>query len=88
MVVMRNFHLPLPEETYSQLRAQAELAQVPATTLAREAIDLWLRQQQRIARHQAIAEYAAEMAGTTMDLDPDLEAAGLAHLSKTLKAKK
>lgn len=85
---MKNFHLPLPERTYSQLRAEAERAQVPATALAREAIDLWLRQQLRKARHGAIAAYAAEMAGTNLDLDPDLESAGIEHLVKTGKKPK
>lgn len=80
---MKNFHLPLPERTYTQLRAEAERAQVPATTLAREAIDLWLRHQLRMARHDAIAAYAEEMAGTNLDLDPDLESAGIEHLVKT-----
>jgi hypothetical protein len=42
---MRNFHLPLPERTYALLRAEAERARVPATTLAREAIDAWLKDQ-------------------------------------------
>jgi len=32
---MKNFHLPLPEQTYANLRAEAERAQVPATALAR-----------------------------------------------------
>jgi len=41
---MKNFHLPLPEQTYAHLRAEAERMQVPATTLAREALDSWLRQ--------------------------------------------
>jgi len=85
---MKNFHLPLPEQTYSQLRAEAERAQVPATTLAREAIDWWLRQQLRKARHDAIAAYAAEMAGTDLDLDSDLESAGIEHLLKTGKVSK
>jgi S-adenosylmethionine synthetase len=44
---MRNFHLPLPEQTYTHLRAEAERAKLPATALAREAIDWWLRQQLR-----------------------------------------
>ena len=83
---MRNFHLPLPEQTYTHLRAEAERTRVPATTLAREAIDCWLRQQLLKARHDAIAVYAAEMAGTDLDLDPDLEAAGIEHLVKTGKA--
>lgn len=82
---MKNFHLPLPEQTYSRLRAEAERTQVPATALAREAIDCWLRQQLRKARHDAIAAYAAEMAGTHLDLDPDLESAGIEHLAKTSK---
>jgi len=80
---MKNFHLPLPEQTYMGLRAEAERTGVPATTLAREAVDWWLRQQARQARHEAIASYAAEMAGTRLDLDADLESAGIDHLLNT-----
>jgi hypothetical protein len=83
---MKNFHLPLPEQTYTALRAEAERTGVPATTLAREAVDCWLRQQRRQARHDAIAVFAAEMAGTHLDLDADLESAGIEHLVKTGKA--
>jgi len=82
---MKNFHLPLPEQTYSRLRAEAERTQVPATALARDAIDFWLRQQLRNARHQAIAAYAGEVAGSDLDLDPILESAGIEHLVKTRK---
>ena len=60
---MKNFHLPLPEQTYRQLRAESERVQVSATVLAREAIDLWLREQARRLRHDEIAAYAAELAG-------------------------
>jgi hypothetical protein len=77
---VKNFHLPLQEEIYSQLRAEAERAQVPATELAREAIHQWLRLREKRARHNAIAAYAAEMAGTEFDLDPELERAGIDHL--------
>lgn len=85
---MKSFHLPLPEPTYALLRAEAERAQVPATTLAREAIDLWLKAQARKATHDAIVEYAAAMAGTAQDLDPDLESAGISHLVRaSLKRK-
>jgi hypothetical protein len=83
---MKNFHLPLPERTWAHLRAEAERAQVPATALAREAIDSWLRQQMRKARHDQIVAWASEMAGT--DLDPDLEAAAIEHLVKTSKTAK
>ncbi len=85
---MKNFHLPLPERTYTQLRAEAERAQVPATKLAREAIDSWLRYRARQARHDAIAAYAAEMAGTDPDLNPELESAGIEHLMKTDRKRK
>jgi predicted transcriptional regulator len=82
---MKNFHLPLPELTYAQLRAEAERTQVPATSLAREAIDQFLKQQLRTARHAAIAAYAKEMAGTQMDLDPVLESAGIECLLESGK---
>ena len=85
---MRNFHLPLPELTYTLLRAEAERAQLPATTLAREAIDAWLKDQTRKARHDAIAGYAAAMAGTELDLDRELESAGIEHLVRTGRARK
>ena len=83
---MKNFHLPLPELTYMGLRAEAERTGVTATTLAREAVDWWLRQQVRKTRHDAIAVYATQMAGTHLDLDTDLESAGIEHLVKTGKA--
>jgi hypothetical protein len=85
---MKNFHLPLPEETYRGLRAEAARTGVPATTLAREAVDSWLRQQARKARHDAIASYATEMAGTRLDLDADLLSAGVEHLLDNGKATK
>ena len=77
---VKNFHLPLPEQTYSQLKAQADRLRMPATKLAREAVDSWLRQQARQARRDAIAAYAAETAGTGLDLDRDLERAAVEHL--------
>jgi predicted transcriptional regulator len=85
---MKNFHVPLPDETYDHLRTAAERSKVPATVLAREAIDFWVRQELRKARHNAIAAYAAETAGTSLDLDTDLETAGVEHLTKTGKRSK
>ena len=61
---------------------------MPATTLAREAIDSWLKFQARQARHDAIAAYASEMAGTELDLDQDLESAGIEHMVKTSRKRK
>ncbi len=70
------------------LRAEAERTGLPATTLAREAVDSWLREQSRKARHEAIAAYAAEMAGTPLDLDAELESAAISHLLDTSKLPK
>jgi len=77
---MKNFHVPLPEQTYNDLQAESKRAQVPATVLAREAVDSWLRHQRRKARRDAIAAYASEIAGTNLDLDPGLESAAIEHL--------
>jgi hypothetical protein len=46
------------------------------------------RKQLRKARHDRIAAYAAAMAGTQLDLDADLEAAGIEQLVKTGKTTK
>jgi len=83
---MKNFQLPLPQQTYLALRAEAERTGVPATTLAREAVDWWLRQQRRKARHDAIAAYATEIAGTSLDLDADLESAAIEQMLNTSEA--
>lgn len=77
---MRNFHLPLPEQTYDELRTEAERLRVPATSLARQALQEWLRAKKKLATRQAIAAYASEMAGTELDLDPRLEATALEFL--------
>jgi hypothetical protein len=82
---MKNFHLPLPERTYDGLRKAAEAANVPATALAREAIDFWLKEHVKKARHEAIARFASEAAGTSFDLDRDFERASIEHWMSTDK---
>jgi hypothetical protein len=77
---LRNLHVPLPEDLYSQLRAEAERAQQPATVLARQAIAWWLEQQRKRALHDSIQAYAAQNAGTEVDLDQELETAAVEHL--------
>ena len=52
-------------------------------TTARHILDWWLREQLRKARRVAIAKYAAEVAGTSVDLDAELESAAVEHLVKT-----
>ena len=74
---MKNFHLPLPKYVYAALREEAAALQRPAPVIAREAIDAWLRERRRASVRKSIAAYAVKHAGTTTDLDPDLEAGSL-----------
>ncbi|MBI4246397.1 MAG: hypothetical protein HY614_04330 [Candidatus Rokubacteria bacterium] len=74
---MKNFHLPLPDPTYRRLRDAAHRAKQPATVVARYAIESWLREQHKAMLHEEIATYAAKVAGSLDDYDPDLEAASL-----------
>jgi len=80
-VARHNFHLPMPARLYRDLRAAAERRGVPATVLARQALEEWLEAHRRLAVSEAIAAYAAGAAGTTADLDPDLESAGVETLA-------
>lgn len=89
MVAMarRNFHVPLPPETYDALREEAEARGIPATTLVREAVEAWIDDQKAKRLRDEIAAYALEMAGTSADLDPDLEAAAVAELKASMERK-
>ncbi len=77
---LRNFHLPLPQDTYERLKAEADRESRPATVVARHAIEEWLRERRRLFLREEIAEYAAKAAGTTDDLDPQLEKAAVSNL--------
>lgn len=72
-----NFHLPLPPDIHEMLRQEVETSGQPATSLAREALRDWLvrRKQQRL--HEEIAAFARTHAGTDLDLDEELERAGI-----------
>ncbi|HYU35857.1 MAG TPA: hypothetical protein VEW48_27180 [Thermoanaerobaculia bacterium] len=72
-----NFHLPLPPEIHEMLRQEVESSGQPATTLAREALHDWLVHRKRQRLHEEIAAFAEAHAGTDLDLDEDLERAGI-----------
>jgi hypothetical protein len=76
----KNFHLPLPAETYSQLRDAAQRLKMPATQVAREVIENWLRSRKKAALFKNISEYAAANAGGSADLDSELESASIKYL--------
>ena len=80
---MHNFHLPLAEGAYRDLHEDAERSSKPATALARQAIEMWLRHRRRVARHEAIAAFAAEHASGPLDLNAALERASIDYLVTT-----
>src|SRR5881296_332237 len=77
----RNFHLPLPEDLYQMLRVEAERRKRPATEIVREVLEEWQKRLRAETLHAEIADYASKHAGTTADLDPLLEAAGIETLT-------
>jgi predicted transcriptional regulator len=81
MKVLHNFHVPLPESVYRELREIAEHLHRPATQVGREAIESWLKQARQTLLAEAIRTYAEQAAGTEADLDPALEEASVEYLS-------
>ena len=77
---MVNFHLPLSPDLHDQLREEAELSGQPATVLAREALRMSLAERRKQRLHLEIAAFAAEHAGSALDLDEDLEQAAVEAL--------
>jgi thioredoxin-like negative regulator of GroEL len=72
---MKNIHLPLPDDAYQELKAEAAQQSLPTTTMARHAIQAWLAARRRAARDHAISRYASAAGGTPADLDLALERA-------------
>jgi hypothetical protein len=51
----------------------------------KQVVEHWLDEQEKLALHEEIASYAAEVAGTSDDLDKQLESASLEHLQRSGK---
>jgi hypothetical protein len=75
--IKRNFHVPIPDSLYRSLRAEAQRRGKPATKLVRELLEQWEKRLREETLRSEIADYAFKEAGSTVDLDPDLEAAGI-----------
>lgn len=78
-----NLHVPLPPALHERLRAEASRSGRPATTLAREAIETWIRERERQQVSDDISTYASAVAGSVADLDPVLERAATDHVLGT-----
>ena len=77
-----NFHLPLPVAIHAELKAVARERGLPATELARDLVAQGLAHMRREARRDALRAFAEAVAGTELDLDRELEAAGVESLVK------
>ncbi len=77
---MSHLHLPLSEELSNRLRCAAQRTKQSSTTLAREAINLFLKDEEKKLLHQQIAAYATTYADTKEDIDKELEAASISAL--------
>ena len=67
-------------------RQRFEAAYAPEDSVYEQLMrDARLGSQARVDRHDAIVVYASQRAGTDLDLDRGLEAAGIDHLFKTPK---
>ena len=73
----RNFHVPLPDDLYRVLHAEAKKRRQPATQFVRELLEQWEKRLRAETLRTEISEYASREAGTANDLDPELEAAGI-----------
>jgi hypothetical protein len=83
-----NFHLPLPEPLYRRLRDAAARANQPATTVARHALEHWLREHRKAMLREEVAAYAADVGGSRDDLDSALEAASIASWPRSKRRKR
>jgi hypothetical protein len=77
---MFNFHLPLPQDLHEMLKEEVERSGQPATSLAREALVHWLAQRRKQHLHEEIAAFVKDQGGTELDLDEELEQAGIDSL--------
>lgn len=74
---VRNFHVPLSEPLYKALQSEARRSGHPATEIARNAIRAVLTERAKSDLYDELRAYAERNGGTGVDLDPDLEAAGI-----------
>jgi hypothetical protein len=80
---MKHIHLPLSEPLHAELMRAAQSSGKTATQVARRALEIFLAQQKQAALNAELDAYIARHAGTSLDLDRELEAAGVEHLLNT-----
>ena len=70
----KKLSLPLPADMHAALFDESRRTGVPATRLARSAIEDWLEKRRQERRRDDVRRFAEQHAGGEYDLDPALEA--------------
>ena len=82
MSSVMNMELPLDGEVWVLLQDEAARSGQPTISLVSHVLAQWAHERQRQRVAEEIAEFAAAHAGSSLDLDHDLETAALETLSK------
>ncbi len=81
-MMVKKMNLPLPPQLHTALFGEARRRRMPTTRLVRSVLEEWVQDQEREREAAEIRRFAAEFGGTELDLDPELEEAGLEVLRK------
>ena len=81
----KSIHIPLGGMTHQQLRKIAESLDQSLTTVARMAIEDWIKARQRHQIQKELTRFVAEHAGSEMDLVPSLEKEAMLELQKVFE---
>lgn len=69
----KSIHIPIEENVLRDLKTSAQEEQITVSQIVNEAIENWLKKKKREKIQNQIKEYASQMAGTSQDLDEELE---------------
>ncbi len=81
----KNIHVPLDNTIHLELKKIAESLKLPLTTLARVAIQDWIKARKRFQVQKELAAYVSKYAGSDLDLDTSLEKEALKELQKVFE---
>ena len=73
----RKMNLPLPATIHAAVFREARRRGTPATRLVRQILGQWLAEQEKARQSEEIRRFAESHAGSEVDLDPELESAGV-----------
>ena len=82
----KKMSLPLPNELHDAIFAECRGMGMPASRLVRQVLEDWLKERRRIRRREEIRKFALAAAGTSLDLDPDLESSAAEELKSFYEA--